>query len=95
MNNKQINSDIKKIYKPETAFGNSEILKLLKQIRVPNDDGNFEIIGDSIVEIIGVRWECASCGNSNKDEILCEIEKVEAQCKKCKAKHLVEINNYI
>ena len=95
MNNKQIKKDILEIYKPNTAFGNNGIIELLKQIKVPNDDGNFEVVGSSVVRIIGVRWECANCGNYNRNEVI-EIyhgcEDIETQCKKCKAKHLVEVN---
>ncbi len=94
MNNKQIKKDIQKIYNPETVFGNPEVIKLIKQIKVPNDDGNFETVGDSIVKIIGVKWECVNCGSYNKDEITelySGYENVETQCKKCKAKHLVEV----
>lgn len=96
MNNKQIKKDIEKIYKPNTAFGNDKILELIKQLKVPNDDGNFEIIGDSISEIVGVNWECVSCGSINRDEVMRGFgggyEDVEAQCERCKAKHLIEVS---
>ena len=95
MNNKQIIKNAQAIYNPNLAFGDKYLIGLLKQIKVPNDDGNFEVVGSSVVRTIGVRWECANCGNYNRNEVI-EIyhgcEDIETQCKKCKAKHLVEVN---
>lgn len=95
MNNKQIKKEAQKLYNPKTAFGNSELIGLLKKVKVPNSDGNFEVVGSCIIEIIGVNWECASCGNYNRDKVIQGFgggyEDIEAFCKKCKAKHLVEV----
>ena len=97
MNNTKIMLEAQKLYNPKTAFGNVYLIKLLKQIKVPNNSGEFKVVGDSIVEIIGVKWECMSCGHYNTDEIQKGFSgsciDVKTQCKKCKAKHLIKVNN--
>lgn len=62
MNNLKILEEIKKNYNPKNAFGNQKLLGLLKQIKTPDDQGFFEVTGESFMRIESVEWECVACG---------------------------------
>lgn len=67
MSNLEIYREVKKIYDPKTAFGNAEILDLLKKIVEPNKNGFFEVQGD-VEQIVKIEWRCADCGSWNETE---------------------------
>ena len=90
MNNKDIIQTMHKLYNPKTAFGNTDLIELTKQIQIPNDNGEFEIDGESVTKIIGIKWECANCGEISIDDIPYG-ETLKTQCKNCKAKHFVSL----
>jgi len=97
MNNLEILKEAKKIYNPSTAFGNSELIELLKQIQAPNKAGFFEIEGKAVSEVVGVKWECADCGHRNENEFTKRYFNfrlpIEEKCPKCNAKHQIIIQD--
>ena len=90
MNNKEIMRKMCELYDPKTAFGNTDLLKLMKQIKIPNENGEFEIDGESVTKVIAIQWECANCGRVNIDDISYE-RTVKTKCKSCGAKHFVNL----
>lgn len=68
--NLEIFHEIKKIYKPGTAFGNKKLIDLLNSIRCPDKDGFFETVASvEKVRILNVRWECVDCGKWNIEQL--------------------------
>ena len=65
--NLEILQDIKKEYKPNNAFGNVKLIKLLDNIRKPNKDGLFEpyavVLEFQENDVIG---KTCSCGKEHK-----------------------------
>jgi hypothetical protein len=94
MSNLEILKEIIKEYKPETAFGNQVILKLMSKIVLPNKNGKFEIYGEpAVVKIISIEWQCVDCGRIKHEELDYyeqEEETIERVCS-CGAKHIIEI----
>lgn len=95
--NLEILQDIKKEYKPSTAFGNSKLITLLNSISRPNKDGEFETIACvEKVKICHVSWKCVDCGRRNHEELdgedMDEDEVIDRICD-CGKKHKLTITN--
>ena len=93
--NLEILQDIKKEYKPNNAFGNVKLIKLLDNIRKPNKDGLFETYAVAEkVKICSVSWKCVDCGlmnyeNYESDEVE-EDDVIEQTCS-CGKEHKLTI----
>ena len=96
MSNLETLQEIKKVWNPETAFGNTDLIKLMNSIKQPNDEGLFEIIGEpTVIRIERLNWECVDCGRNNEEDIQGFWEsgmQVVRKCEYCRKAHLVEIN---
>ena len=93
--NLEILQDIKKAYKPSTAFGNVKLITLLNSIKCPNKDGYFETIAAvEKVKILNVSWKCVDCGCRNFEQLdYNEVEEddiIERTCS-CGKEHKLTI----
>lgn len=97
MDNLSILKKVHSLYDPQTAFGNIEIINLLKKIRVPNKLGLFEV--DAFAEevhVITYAWTCVDCGYYHKEDneltSIDEGDRILRACRKCGAKHEVTVS---
>lgn len=94
--NLEILQDIKKQYHPDTAFGNTKLLKLLSNIKRPNKDGEFETFANANnVKICHISWKCIDCGQLMSEEFhneyVEEDEVIKRICNNCQKKHKLTV----
>ena len=87
MSNLDVIKKIQKIYDPKTAFGNVELIEILKEIEMPDEEGFYKSEGE-VEEITqyNLLWVCANCGyhNSEDDTDKNEGELYDDMCDNCK-----------